>query len=259
MEISSPTWNAKDGFYKFLFYEQVPVLKGSTPIFLQAESETIDLSSTTLPVIPDTYIESFITEFIQKTTKWFQTPLRLETIKKRLRHTILKNVTLSPLEHTNWYLLDWQPESIIVKSKEFIIYWKVANIARAEAQISADFFGSPTPRAQSPEPSASLQEQPQEEGLRTIQIHNTMDTLVPVGDLPLSDLPTMSFYEGNEDEKSETKRRVREARLRVALAKLKAQRIEEKYYSKYGETARDSESSDLSSDTDSDEYLSNSR
>lgn len=82
--------------------------------------------------------------------------------------------------------------------------------------------------------------------LRTIQIQNQpADSLIPIGDLPLSDLPPLSFMTDEVDDprKEEVKRRIREARLKVALAKLKAERMEQKYYAQYGERPENSEES----------------
>jgi hypothetical protein len=255
MEITSPTWNQKDTSYTLTFYGQVPVLNSPTPVFLQADSENIDLSSATLPVIPAEYLEKFLTDFIEKAGRWFQSPLRIDTLKKRLRHAILTKNSLTTESKDDWYTLDWQPASLVISNREFTLYWKVSNITPAQPQISVDFLGSATPRAHSPEPTQASEG---EDGLRTIQIQSTLDTLVPIGDLPLSDLPPLAYYKEEEvDEgKEEVKRRIREARLRVALAKLKAQRMEERYYSKYGEAAENSESSDLTTDSDSDEHLS---
>jgi hypothetical protein len=50
-------------------------------------------------------------------------------------------------------------------------------------------------------------------------------------------------------EKTMEKQRIREARLRVALAKLKAERMAQKYYMRYGEDL-EAEDSELSSDSD---------
>ena len=49
------------------------------------------------------------------------------------------------------------------------------------------------------------------------------------------------------------KQRIREARLKVALAKLKAERMTQKYYMRYGEDL-EAEESELSSISDSDEH-----
>ena len=73
-----------------------------------------------------------------------------------------------------------------------------------------------------------------------------------MGHLPLSDLPPLSFgLEEMDPAREETRRRIREARLKVQLAKLKAQRMEQKYYERYGQVPDDSEeSSDFSSDSE---------
>ena len=70
--------------------------------------------------------------------------------------------------------------------------------------------------------------------------------------MPLSDLPPLNFTtEAIDPSREESKRRIREARLKVALAKLKAQRMEHRYFEKYGTALDNSEdSSEFSTDSE---------
>ena len=253
MEVTSPTWNSKESYYIFSFYGAKPTFQVTHPEFI---GEDYNYSETKLPDIPSTLLESVLLTFLDKTNKWFQTPLRLDTMKKRLRHVLDSTVHVKPESVNAWFHSRWVPAWITVKSKEFVLGRQISDWTLTEAQIPDNFLGAPTPRAQSPE--QPLAEQTEEER-RIIHIQNTLDTLIPVGDLPLSDLPPLAFPTSEElnPNKAESRRRIREARLRFALAKLKSQRMEQKYYERYGEKPDDSEeSSDLSSD--SEEFLEDS-
>jgi hypothetical protein len=236
MEISVPTWNSNNMSYSFRIGKCGYQVEQTT--YYEAPNGVLEF-----PASP-TVSETFVRDFLEKTKKYFTTPLTAEKVLRHLRHTVAPGVTLSK---SGWFRLLWKPSVFIVKSGDFTLAWEIAESTEAEVVIPADFTGATTPRAQSP----AVPEQTRQD-LRQIQIH---DSLIPVGDLPLSDLPALSFaVEDQDPEKDEIRRRVREARLKVQLAKLKAQRMEQKYYERYGQAAGESEdSSDFSSDSEEEE------
>lgn len=256
MEVISPTWNQKESAYTFRLHvnstDSSLLLQGE-PVYIEKDT---DLSQIQLPVIPDTLLQSLIHQFIEQTKQWFTTPLGDESMKKRLRHTM---ESIEKPEQEGWFYPIWKPISIKASRSQFMLTWILTQWTPSVPKISADFLmGPPTPRSQTPQPQSP--EQPTakseplvpEQELRTIQIQ---DTLIPIGDLPLSDLPPLSFLNessGGDIKRQEIRHKIREARLRVALAKLKAERMEQRYYERYGEEPVDSEdSSELSSETDS--------
>lgn len=233
MEIGIPTYQSASQSYSFriltssykiqenLFYEP------QTPLSLPAKADIC---------------EAFVREFLEKTKKYFTNPLTVEKVLRHLRHTVLEQDL--PTE-PGMYALQWVPYAFVIKSGDFALQWKVVSWKPQEIVIPPEFTQSTTPRNESPAPEQPLPD------LRNIQIH---DTLVPVGDLPLSDLPPLSFgTELQDPAREEIRRRIREARLKVALAKLKAQRMEQKYFTRYGQEVEDSEeSSEFSSDSEED-------
>lgn len=233
MEIGIPTWNSGTMSYSFR------ILKSSFSVKQRVYYEP---PTTTFPAKPAD-CETFIQELLEKTRKYFTTPLTFEKVLRHLRYT---TETRDAPKEAGWYEFTWRPNVFIVKSGDFQLSWELEDAKPIEPLIPAEFTTT-TPRAQSPD----IPEQPTQ-NIRQIQIH---DSLIPVGDLPLSDLPPLSF--GNEDmdpQREESKRRIREARLKVQLAKLKAQRMEQKYYERYGQTAEESEeSSEFSSDSEEEE------
>lgn len=249
MEVLSPTWDAKNSCYIF----RIQNVSGDTTFTVDGEpvcfDSEADKSALKLPVFPDSLLNTLVHSFIDQTKRWFTTPLVAESIKKRLRHVMIP----SDFSAEGWHMPIWAPTSIITYRDHFDVCWSMLEWKSSTPKISADFLmGSMTPRAQSPEPQTQSPEQPQTQDLRTIQIQ---DTLIPVGDLPLSDLPPLAFYNETADgdiRRQEIRQKIREARLRVALAKLKAERMEQRYYERYGESPVESEdSSELSTDSDS--------
>lgn len=234
MEISVPTWNGATKCYTFTILS----VNNTVPQTLFLESTTKELD---IPAVPPTYIVEIVRDFLETTKKYFTNPLTSEKVLRHLRQTTRS--TGLPTE-PNWYTIQWAPSLFLVKPGEFELVWGIRSVEQATPLIPADFTASQTPRAQSPEVP---------EQTRKIQIH---DSLIPVGDLPLSDLPPLSFTtEAIDPSRELNKRRVREARLKAALAKLKAQRMEHRYYERYGQPLDDSEESSEFS-TDSEEEIS---
>jgi hypothetical protein len=227
MEIAIPTWNSTTMSYSFR------ILKSH---FSVSQTLYYEPPNVTFPASPSES-EVFLQELLEKTRKYFTTPL---TVEKVLRHLRFTTDTKDAPKQPGWYEFLWKPCVFVVKSGDFVLSWELEEAKAIEPVIPAEFTAT-TPRAQSPAPEKAT--------LRQIQIH---DSLIPVGDLPLSDLPPLSFgTEETDPEKEESKRRIREARLKLQLAKLKAQRMEQKYYERYGQPAQESEdSSDFSSDSE---------
>lgn len=234
MEISIPTWNGTTKCYTFTFLQSNIVYD-----YLTYYDNTT--KETDLPAFTEKEAEPVLREFIEKTKKYFTNPLTLEKVLRHLRQT--KQIGEHP-QKAGWFNFQWKPRLFYVKPGEFELVWMSDSFEEGNPLIPAEFTASTTPRAQSPEVP---------EQTRNIQIH---DSLIPVGDLPLSDLPPLAFTSEELDPtREEITRRIREARLKVTLAKLKAQRMEHKYFEKYGQTLEDSDdSSDFS--TDSEEELS---
>jgi hypothetical protein len=234
MEIRHPSWDAKENAYLFEF-------TGTNVLGLHGKVIQ-DISAVSLPDVPTGGLNQFLQSFLEGTKRYFVTPLEIEKVKKHLRHTI-GNVPPLP-SGVEFAEPLWKPTALKMKSNEFCLYWSVIEWKAAEALIQSDFF-----RPKSPAPP------PSEPNLRTIHIQNTMDSLVPVNDIPLSDLPPLNFGEDNA-EKREVRRRIREARLKVELAKLKAKRMAQHYIERYGEDTFQSEDSSLeSSESESDGNL----
>lgn len=225
MEIATPVWNRGDSSYSFRILKSPYEVEQT--LYFEKASDKIDL-----PAVQDT-AEMFLGGFLEQTKKYFTNPLSREKIFRQLRHTLAESHEFP--SNPGSYTFTWKPYTFTLKSGDYNLSWSITSFKEIPILIPAEFT-STTPRAQSPEAPEQRASQ-----LRNIQIR---DSLIPVGDLPLSDLPPLSFDTGQMDPaREEVKRRIREARLKVQLAKLKAQRMEQKYFERYGQPAEDSEDS----------------
>lgn len=232
MEVANPVWNSKESSYVFQ-------LSASYFAFARPISYSSPGVPFKAPVLTDALITSFLDEFIGKTSKHFATPLRTSTILPRLKH-VWTPPTLDLSDKS--YQFEWTPKEMIVKSKEFCLVWTSA-AKETEPVISSDFLKLAPSRSSSPAPAEM-------KDLRTIQLQ--AQTGLIEHEIPMSsDLndPRLMTLEYENSPHSAEKKRIREARLRAALASLRAERLTEKYYQKYGTPAED-DSSELSSDSE---------
>lgn len=239
MEIGAPIWTAANTSYTFPL-RGMSISIESDPIYLEASATTVPDSSHPASDTLTTEITPLFEEFIEKTKKHFASALKIKTILSRLAHTWSSGSV--PVETPGWYKPVWTPKEIVVKSREFVLGWALTSLVPTEPLIPVDFLAAPTPRAGSPA-----------EELRTFQIQQTQSVNGLEESEPEfvdSDLHTFT----NEYETSDLsleRRKVREARLRAALANLKAEKMAEKYYRKYG--IQPGDESELSSDSEEEE------
>jgi hypothetical protein len=183
--------------------------------------------------------------FIEQSVSFFASPIRAGTCKKRLQHKFLKGESIPTDYSSSWVRTVWMPKEMKVYKTEFVLGWTPVGIHPSEPKIAPDFLASVTPRIDSPVPET-----------KQVHISNAIeypaktvpfaDGLVTIGDLPLSDgVVDFGLQTEESPEKAEERRRIREARLRASLAKLKAERLANRYYQRYGNQGS-SDSSELS-------------
>jgi hypothetical protein len=240
MEIGAPTFSAANGVYIFPI-QSSPIELTSNPKYMEGidfpdapELDTKELQAE---------IDNFLNLFIEKSKRYFTTPLRTKTILSRLNH-VWEGVppstagSLAP----GWYTVSWKPAALKILPREFVVVWKAGSLESAEPVIPNNFIADSESRS----PSPALE-------LRTIQLQQTTSSgsgLVELepsfADSTDSRMMTLDYEApGHRIEK----KKIREAKLRAALASLKAERLAEKYYQKYGSLPGE-DSSDLSSESE---------
>ena len=243
MEFATPVWNTQKSSYT------IGIQKAS---FLLSEPQYVDLSSNSLEFeSPDinsgefkNLIGGFITSLLQKDAeaKWFATRLRESSILRRLEHE-WSIPTMAP--ETQWIRAKWTPSALEITQKSFILHWKIQEFVEATPQISSRYM-PPVSGPPSPSPERTELETPT---TRQITIQRGGEELEQVYDIPFTNENTaIDFSQQMED-----KHKLQEAKLRLALAKLKAQRLKENYYKKYGDdfSSEDEMDSEVSEEEES--------
>lgn len=254
MEFSSPIWDARTSVYKIAI---------NTHFTLVSEPQFVDLSGTSFNLeMPDTSSEElknivgeFVAALIAKDAqaKWFSSRLKETSILKRLSHKWVGS-DISPTHE--WFVAYWSPVSLEVASQGFTLYWQVKRFEESTPQISSRFLAISRPESPTAQPEAERSaplfvRAVTEEATKQITIHPSAkmatDELEAVADIPFTNENTAIDFQQQMRDKDA----LQEARLRLALAKLKANRLSNTYYQKYGEVYTDEgEGSDGSEDSE---------
>jgi len=237
MEIGKPIWKSRELTYVF------PILSVDDTFTYK---ETSYLEATTIPDVETRasledlhhILQPLLELFLEKTKSNFASPLSLKTVLSRLSFVWLHSAGAKP-EADGWYTVTWKPKELSIKPKDFVLTFVPSSVEATEPKIPTDFLAAPTPRSQSPAPE-----------LRTIHIQPSLSTNLVEYELPLAESEEPRFlpqtYESSALDLE--RKKIREAKLRAALASLKVERLTEKYYKKYGSLPGEESSDEYTSD-----------
>jgi hypothetical protein len=243
IEFSSPTWDARTSVYKIIIRSNIELTSDPQYVDLSGLSfnvETPDTSSQRMKNIVEKIADALIDKDAQ--AKWFSSRLKVASVLKRLSHKWLG----SDLTPTNeWSVACWSPLFLEVASQGFTIHWRVTKFEKSSPQISSRFLAISRP--ESPTDAQPVIA----EATKQITIHPSSkmasEELEAVTDIPFTNENTAFDFQ----QQLRDKEALQEARLRLALAKLKTNRLSNTYYQKYGEVyTGEGESSDESDASD---------
>jgi hypothetical protein len=231
--LDSPIFFSKDSIY-------VSNVKETDVVLL---TEGVDLSKTGQVLTPTVeQIESTrvtMIEIIQpQILTWFTTPITVDKLRKNLKFEF------APFEYTpesRWVSVRWVPKHFKIQTKGFVLLFSVQSFVESNPRIPLSFLESTTPRASTPEDAPLVRNIVVRPG--AIQIPSD---LIESTDIPLSESHASMEIE-MDDKKSTERQRLRQAKLRAAIARLKVEEMRERYIREYGDVDDENEDSDDSS------------
>jgi hypothetical protein len=243
IEFASPVWDSKSQSYRIFIQSSTTISSAAQYIDLSGNNAQIEYPDVSSDAIT-AHIKEFVKALLLKDSQanWFSTRLRESSILRKLEHKWELSQSLVPTH--SWVTAIWSFSYIQITTQGFTLHWKLTRFDEAHPQISSRFLPAvsnpATPRPASPEVETRQ---------FTIQPTAEMDSegMEAVYDIPYANDTQMDLHQQMKDRHA-----LQEARLRLALAKLKAERLTNKYYSKYGEAFSEEEDSELS-DSDSEE------
>ena len=235
ISFGTPVWDASKSIYTLALNTAFTIVSDAQYIDLSGVSQTVETPDTDTVVFKN-FIGEFIKTLLDTDTrnKWFASRLKESSILKRLSHVWVSPNTV--VSNFDWAEAEWKPSSLEISTKGFTLSWSLIAFNKTAPKISLRFL-PPLSRPESPN---------QGESVRQITIQPSVDELQPA-DIPFTNENTAVDFEVQMRDRSA----LQEARLRLALAKLKAKRLSNTYYQKYGEVLTDDESEDGSELSDS--------
>ncbi len=187
-----------------------------------------------------TQVEPFYLAFLKAASGYFSKPLSLDVFQSRLVHDWNADEFMDSLEldGTTPLCFVWRPASIRFYTAKYEVQWVLFTVRRPPAPAPAAAL--PTP----PTPPVTAMEAEQVPAAPVATVAPTR-TPPPEGTIPFQHPATL------EERRERMKQKVRKARLRALLAELRAERLAEKYYIRYGAESLEADTdSDLSYDSD---------
>lgn len=221
---------------------QQPQMILNTPVFDQTIRAHV-FSFQTAPIFsinladPDTdpdisgneNVNAIMTEFLEKAARYFSKALDVAAFQKRLTHVWQKDISFSLQPSDNiQFCTYWIPDRVLFHATRYEIFWKIQSIQPIIADAVLAILEKGVHPVATADPPV-VKEMADEE-------------------IPLKEVNTA------KEEKKMAKQVIRHARLRIALAQLRAERLAEKYFKKYGtfESPEDGGGSDSDLSIDSD-------
>lgn len=233
--------------------------------FTVCDVNTLPIESNgAMPVLTILDISGYLYELCEAMRPFYSTPLTPKSFHNKMIHHWADH-TYQPIHE---FRIWWQLETIRVLPTRFEFFWTLINAERINAHVIPPGFLQLDAEEL---PAAVATAAPTNQ--RTVIVHSTEN---PPAEQ--STLPGLELLEASEEaipfvgaesaeetvaagEKLLEKRRVREARLRVALARLKAERLAKRFFEKYGdmnlETGDQTESELSESEEEFDAYPKN--
>jgi hypothetical protein len=218
-EFAVPLWNPNPSIsaYTIAITTDSYLVSSPTPMTPNDFAELPDISGASMNNIVTLFVDSLIKK--DSEVKWFSNPLKASSIVKKLTHSFKHSE--EHIVEAGWYLSQWRITHLLISAKGFVLHWGFLKYEETKPQISSRFL-----------PAMSRPESPVAE-LRQITIQPTE---LSEFDVPFSSNNTAEFANQIRD-----KRDIEETRLRLALLRIKEQRLSENYFTKYGEEYEDEE------------------
>jgi len=216
LQVLSPQFDSTNRCYTFTF--------NHAPTFEENTSNPMVLN-----INNDDLLE-FITEFLEQASKHFSKVLEPDLFFRRMSHSYnTEDVDLkSIMESGETFRATWIPARITFYTNRYDLQWNLCELEKVIETTSI--------------PPGFLDE-------TAVTVNVTLESVLPelveAGPIEFGGVPPAERVE-----KENQRKRIRQARLRAALAKLQAERLAERYYKRYGNFDWGNSDSELSSGSD---------
>jgi hypothetical protein len=226
LQVLPPHFEADKKRYTFTF-KNAPRMEATTD------------DPTKLAITEEELSDIFISEFLKQASKYFSKPLESSLFYKRLVYEYFTDeVDISSIRETgDTFRATWIPARIVFYTSRYELQLSLAELEPVivPSAIPPGFLNELGVIGE------ELDAEGEETDLPELPIAEVQEEIIPFGEI-------------SEEEKARrevARKRIRQARLRASLAQLRAERMADRYYKRYGNFDMDSEESELSSDEES--------
>lgn len=216
--------------------------------FIDSDPIDISIANRSLAPAPPT-VEvnraAVVNQLHGQVTPWFTNPLTIERLHKDLQFVFTPLNYPCEQKHVR---ARWIPTHFQIKSKGFFLLFTVHTFLEANLRIPANFLDSATPVATAPKESAKPEKLVRNIVIQPVPPNPEMED---VNDIPLSDVHGSLEIDMDDGRKIMEKQRLRQAKLRAAIARLKVEEMKERYLRHYGLSEEVSDSDEDASSVDS--------
>ena len=223
-QVVPPQFDASKQCYTFTFVNAPRI-----------EETTSDPSKLTLS--NENLSDLFIREFLQQASKYFSKSLDLPLFYKRTTYEwITEEVDfLKILEKGENFRAVWIPAKIMFYSTRYEVCFTLVELEPISSTIPPGFLdGLDIPG----------------ENISLIDLRTELPEL-PITEITQEIIPYGEITEEEKAKREAARKHIRQARLRASLARLRAEKLADRYYRRYGNFEMDSSESDLTSEEES--------
>jgi hypothetical protein len=230
MIFTTPQWNPSKNSYKIeinsnIFnYTEIRNVSSGDAFF-----NTVDITSNTFQEI----INTLSLKINEESKLWFASPIKPHIFIKKTSH-IFDEVPLNLYTYGNAFKFTWTPISLEITPKTFEIKWNFTFLKINDTSTSIN--------------SIDFAEDLEETQPRTIVIQQ--NDIIENVDIPF-DISEQPIHQVSS--RAIIKQKVRQAKLKAAIATMKAERMAEKYFRRYGVQTELGSDSDLSINSEEEE------
>jgi hypothetical protein len=182
--------------------------------------------------------DEFLARFLDLASPYFSRPLQLPLFKQRIQHIWSVPAEIEAELADAQATVRWIPASVHFYPTRYEFHWDIQSVERLQTpgpapQVRTFRVEEAPPAPESPSPDLLY-------GAELLEATDALDSI------PFLERTGRSL-------RSRERRKIRLARLRVALAQLRVERLVERYYQRYGDAVLEEGESDLSSGSEAEE------
>jgi hypothetical protein len=232
MTFTSPIWNAQTNSYKVRVIDTTQFLYTETRVKSSGNSfyDHVNVNDRTFN---KTAVNNLANAVWREGASWFATPINPEVFLKKVTHSFADIPIHASDNYGKIVEFTWVPYEIIISSKSFKVSWELYKYINHDSIIPSDFIDF----------SEELELSP-----RTIVIQQ--NDIIENAEIPF-DNSEQDIHQISS--RAILKQKVRKAKLKAAIATMKAERMAEKYFRRYGVQTNLDSDSDISFDSENEE------